>query len=70
MITKDELLNRVATRKQELEVENEKLIQFRNKVTAFIEDIKGRSTIYKLIKNLPIWKELEKLIEEVDSNAD
>ena len=61
-MTKDELRQRVDTRKQELVAEKDKLSEFRDKVTSFINDIKGRSTIYALVKNLPIWKQLEKLI--------
>lgn len=61
-MTKDELRQRVDTRKQELVAEEDKLSEFRDKVTSFINDIKGRSTIYALVKNLPIWKQLEKLI--------
>ena len=66
MISKEELRKRVASRKQEIESENDKLREFKERVTAFIEDIKSRSTIYKLIKNLSFWKELEKLIEGDD----
>ena len=61
-MTKDELRQRVDTRKQELVAEEDKLSEFRDKVTSFINDIKGISTIYALVKNLPIWKQLEKLI--------
>lgn len=61
-MTKDELRQRVDTRKKELVAEEDKLSEFRDKVTSFINDIKGRSTIYALVKNLPIWKQLEKLI--------
>lgn len=61
-MTKHELQERVNVRKQELEVEQDKLNEFREKVTAFINNIKGRSAIYTLIKNLSIWKQLEKMV--------
>lgn len=40
-MTKHELQERVNVRKQELEVEQDKLNEFREKVTAFINNIKG-----------------------------
>lgn len=61
-MTKNELQERVNARKQELAEEKSKLTDFRDKVTAFINDIKGRSAIYALVKNLSIWKQLEKLV--------
>lgn len=70
MISKEELTQRVNARKQELDAEESKLALFRAKIKDFIDDIKSRSVIYNLIKNLPLWKELEKLIEGGDSNAD
>ena len=63
MISKNELKSRVTARKQELAAENEKLTLLSNKITAFIEDIKSRSVIYNLVKNLPLWKELEQFIK-------
>lgn len=61
-MTKSELQERVNARKRELVAEQDKLKDFRDKVTAFVEDIKGRSAIYALVKNLSIWKQLENLI--------
>lgn len=61
-MTKEELRERVEARKEELTAEETSLTRFREKVTAFVEDIKGRSVIYNLVKNLPIWKELENLV--------
>lgn len=66
MITKEELERKVSARKEEIRAENSKLTQFRQKVASFVNDIKSRSIIYKLIKNLPLWEELEHLIEEDD----
>ena len=70
MITKEELKRRVDARKEELDAETDKLATFREKIADFISDVKTRSVIYNLIKNLPLWKELEKLIEDGDNNAD
>lgn len=61
MISKETLEERVAIRRQELQTENERLTEFRVKVGAFVSDIKGRSVIYNLVKNLSLWKELEQL---------
>ena len=69
MIRKDVLQERVSTRRQELEAETETLTALRSKVSAFVEDIKGRSAIYALVKNLKIWKELAALIESDDSGT-
>ena len=66
MISRQELEKRVIARKQEMEEQSTKLSQFRQKIVDFITDIKSRSVIYNLIKNLPIWKELEALIGEND----
>ena len=60
---KEQLADRVNARKEALADERAKLNELRDKVTALIEDFKGRSVIYGLIKNLPIWKEIEKLID-------
>nr|WP_316614626.1 hypothetical protein [uncultured Ruminococcus sp.] len=70
MISRQELQKRVAARKREMEEQSTKLSKFRQKIVDFITDIKSRSVIYNLIKILPIWKELEKLIEGGDTNAD
>lgn len=64
MISREELEKRVTARKREMEEQSTKLIKFRQKIVDFITDIKSRSVIYNLIKNLPLWKELEKLIED------
>lgn len=69
MISRKELEKRVAARKREMEEQSAKLREFRQKIVDFIGDVKSRSVIYNLIKNLPIWKELEKLIEDGDSNV-
>lgn len=70
MISRRELEKRVTARKQEMDEQSTKLSKFRQKIVDFITDIKSRSAIYNLIKNLPLWKELEKLIEDGDTNAD
>lgn len=70
MISRQELEKRVTARKREIEEQSTKLSIFRQKILDFITDIKSRSVIYNLIKTLPIWKELEKLIEDGDTNAD
>lgn len=70
MISRQELEKRVTARKQEMEEQSTKLSEFRQKIVDFIGDVKSRSVIYNLIKNLPLWKELEKLIEDGDTNAD
>lgn len=70
MITKEELKRRVDARKEELDAETDKLTTFREKIVAFIDGIKSRSMIYNLVKNLPIWQELEKLIEGGGTSAD
>lgn len=70
MISREELEKRVTARKREMEEQSTKLSKFRQKIVDFIGDVKSRSVIYNLIKNLPLWKELEKLIEDGDTNAD
>lgn len=70
MISRQELEKRVTARKREMEEQSTKLSLFRQKIVDFIGDVKSRSVIYNLIKNLPLWKELEKLIEDGDTNAD
>ena len=70
MISRKELEKRVTARKREMEEQSTKLSKFRQKIVDFIGDVKSRSVIYNLIKNLPLWKELEKLIEDGDTNAD
>ena len=64
MISREELKKRVTARKREMDEQSTKLSKFRQKIVDFIIDIKSRSVIYNLIKNLPLWKELEKLIED------
>lgn len=64
MISREELEKRVTARKREMEEQSTKLSKFRQKIVDLIGDVKSRSVIYNLIKNLPIWKELEKLIED------
>ena len=64
MISREELEKRVTARKREMEEQSTKLSKFRQKIVDFIGDVKSRSVIYNMIKNLPLWKELEKLIED------
>ena len=64
MISREELEKRVTARKREMEEQSMNLSKFRQKIVDFIGDVKSRSVIYNLIKNLPLWKELEKLIED------
>lgn len=66
MITKKELQQRVNTRSQELEAKQNELVDFKESVMTFVEDIKNRSVIYNLIKILPLWKKLEALSQTVD----
>lgn len=61
---KNRLKEVVNNRKNEIETENQKLQEFRTKVEEFINGIKEKSTIYALVKNLNIWKQLEKLINK------
>lgn len=70
MISREELEKRVTARKREMEEQSMNLSKFRQKIVDFIGDVKSRSVIYNLIKNLPLWKELEKLIDDGDTNAD
>ena len=66
MITKKELQQRVNTRSQELEAKQNELVDYKESVMTFVEDIKNRSLIYNLIKILPLWKKLEALSQTVD----
>lgn len=68
MITKTELKNRVEHRKIELETQREALSGFRERITKFAEDIRSRSVIYNMVRNLTVWKELEELISIKDHN--
>lgn len=68
MITKTELKNRVEDRKRELETQREALSGFRERITKFAEDIRSRSVIYTMVRNLTVWKELEELISIKDHN--
>lgn len=61
---KNRLKEVVNNRKNEIETENQKLQEFRTKVEEFINGIKEKSTIYALVKNLNIWKQLEELINK------
>ena len=65
-MTKNELQQRVTARKDEITAKEIKLTEALGTIKSFVDDIKGRSAIYALIKNLFIWKELEKLITEED----
>ena len=61
---KNRLKEVVNNRKNEIETENQKLQEFRTKVEEFINGIKEKSTIYAIVKNLNIWKQLEELINK------
>ena len=67
-MTKNELQQRVDARKQEIVEEEARLSNALGSVKDFVDDIKSRSAIYALVKNLPLWKKLESLVG--DSNAD
>ena len=54
---------------QEIAAKNEKIANFIGKITAFVNDIKSRTTIYSLVKNLSLWKELEALIEDSENEG-
>lgn len=62
MMTRTKLQRRVEVRAAEIKAENARLSDLSKKLSSFVLDIKNRSAIYALIKNLPLWKELEKLI--------
>ena len=64
MITRHKLIARVYDRRQEIEAQSARLSVLRDKLQRFIADIQSRSVIYNLIRNLPLWKELEALISE------
>lgn len=61
-MTKDELRKRVSARKSELESQITELSEFKESLVMFVDDVKGRSAVYALIKNLPLWKKLTELI--------
>ena len=62
-MTKDELRKRVSARKSELESQITELSEFKESLVRFVDDVKGRSAVYALIKNLPLWKKLTELIQ-------
>ncbi|MBQ3264947.1 MAG: hypothetical protein IJH07_04130 [Ruminococcus sp.] len=62
MIKNNELRRRVDVRKRELDSQNTEFIELHEKLTNFVEDIKKRSVIYNLVKNLSVWQEIEKLL--------
>lgn len=62
MLDIKELERRVDIRKAEIEAGEAKRTELQMKITGFINDIKSRSVIYNLLKNLPVWKELEEII--------
>lgn len=63
-MTKSELRRRVSARKNELDSQSAKLNKLREGLIKFIDEIKGRSAIYNLLKNLPLWKKLTELIQD------
>ena len=67
---KNRLKEVVNNRKSEIETENQKLQEFRTKVEEFINGIKEKSTIYALVKNLNIWKQLEELINKQNDGGE
>ena len=67
---KNRLKEVVNNRKNEIETENQKLQEFRTKVEGFINGIKEKSTIYALVKNLKIWKQLEELINKQNDGGE
>lgn len=62
MMTKRELKSKVERRRQELAAQREELENLRGRIAAFVGDIRSRSVIYNLVRNLTVWKELEKLL--------
>ncbi len=62
-MTKGELSKRVSARKREIESQSAELAEFRERLIKFADDLKGRSAVYALIKNLPLWKKLTELIQ-------
>ena len=67
---KNRLKEVVNNRKNEIETENQKLQEFRTKVEEFINGIKEKSTIYAIVKNLKIWKQLEELINKPNDGGE
>ena len=67
---KNRLKEVVNNRKNEIETENQKLQEFRTKIEEFINGIKEKSTIYALVKNLKIWKQLEELINKQNDGGE
>ena len=63
-MTRVELQRRVNARKQEMETQQAQYDGIIGKLTSFVKEMRGRSVIYNLLKNLPVWKELEALIGE------
>ena len=62
-MTKGELRRRVYARKSELESQTAELSEFRESLIEFVDDVKGRSALYALLNNLPLWKKLTELIQ-------
>lgn len=63
-MTRVELRRRVNARKQEVETQQAQYDGMFGKLTSFVKEMRSRSVIYNLLKNLPVWKELEALIGE------
>nr|WP_316621396.1 hypothetical protein [uncultured Ruminococcus sp.] len=62
MMTKRKLRERVDSRRKELEAESERFSELRGRLISFAEDIKTHTVIYNMLRNLPLWKELENLL--------
>jgi hypothetical protein len=69
-MNKHVLKKRVNKRKHELEEESAKLKEINKSVFEFVSDIKSRSVIYNLIKNLPLWHKLEEWLDSVDGTGE
>lgn len=66
MIKRNELQKRVGIRKKEMETQSAALGELSTKLISFVEDVKKRSVIYNLLKNLTVWQDIEKLVKSDD----
>lgn len=65
MISKKMLTQRVSLRKQQISSDKARLDHMTSKLSEFIADIKNRSVVFNLLKNLTVWKDLEELVAQM-----
>ena len=70
MLSRKELEKRVSDRRQELDRDKAKLSELTDKLTAFVTDIRSRSVIFNLLKALPVWTELERILPTGDNTTE